>query len=143
MDATRLTAGALGGLVGGVLFGLLMQVGGMIGMVAGLVGADGAAIGWLVHLAISVALGIGFTLLPVPLQAGTGTVVAAGAAYGVAWWVLGALLAMPLVMGMPVLQVGGMQLMSLLGHIVYGVALAGVARAVQAGATSSDAAQHA
>jgi uncharacterized membrane protein YagU involved in acid resistance len=47
----------------------------------------------------------------------------AGALYGVVWWVLGALILMPLMLGMTqmILAIGGPQWMSLLGHIVYGV----------------------
>jgi hypothetical protein len=40
--------------------------------------------------------------------------------------VLGALLIMPAWMGMPVFQIGTMQLQSLVGHLVYGVALGAV-----------------
>lgn len=53
-------------------------------------------------------------------------------------WVLGALVIMPAGMGMPVLQIGQMQLQSLIGHLVYGVALGVVFQAlVQALATRS------
>jgi hypothetical protein len=41
----------------------------------------------------------------------------------VIWWVLGALLIMPAWMGMPVFQVGEMQLQSLMGHVLYGLTL--------------------
>jgi uncharacterized membrane protein YagU involved in acid resistance len=49
----------------------------------------------------------------------------AGAAYGIVWWVLGALILMPLMLGMTqmVLAVGGPQWMSLLGHVIYGAIL--------------------
>lgn len=62
-DTKQLTAGVVGGLVGGVLFGVMMQMMGMLGMVAGLVGQDGAAVGWVVHLAISILFGLGFALV--------------------------------------------------------------------------------
>lgn len=129
MTATRLTAGALGGLAGGVLFGILMQMMGMLGMVAGLVSAEGTAAGWVVHLAISVVLGMGYGYL---LGSGSGSWQASallGAGYGLVWWVVGALLLMPARMGMPVFDVGEMQVQSLMGHVVFGVALGLVAKA--------------
>jgi uncharacterized membrane protein YagU involved in acid resistance len=45
--------------------------------------------------------------------------------YGIIWWVLGALILMPIMLGMNamVLQIGDMQWMSLIGHIVFGVIL--------------------
>lgn len=43
---------------------------------------------------------------------------------------LGALVIMPAGMGMPVLQIGQMQLQSLIGHLVYGVALGVVFQAL-------------
>jgi len=49
-----------------------------------------------------------------------------GALYGVAWWIVGALIAMPLLLGMGamVMVIEQAQLMSLMGHIVFGVVAA-------------------
>jgi uncharacterized membrane protein YagU involved in acid resistance len=46
-----------------------------------------------------------------------------GTVNGVVWWVLGALILMPLMLGMAqmVLVVGGDQWMSLIGHLIYGL----------------------
>jgi uncharacterized membrane protein YagU involved in acid resistance len=45
---------------------------------------------------------------------------------GVVWWVLGALVLMPLMLGMSqmVFVVGGDQWLSLMGHIIYGLVTA-------------------
>ena len=125
--AHRILAGAVGGLVGGVAFGVMMQAMGMIPMVAMLVGSESTAVGWLVHLAISVALGAGFGLVAGGglLTWGTGLVLGLG--YGVVWWVLGALLAMPLRLGMPTFELGTTAWQSLMGHLVFGALLAVVA----------------
>lgn len=123
----RLLAGAAGGLAGGLVFGLMMQAMGMIPMVAGLVGSDAVAVGWLVHLAISVALGLGFAAVLGGRLRSWGAAVGLGAAYGLVWWVLGALIAMPARMGMPLLNVDDMALQSLMGHLVFGVILGAVA----------------
>jgi uncharacterized membrane protein YagU involved in acid resistance len=136
MDTKQLTAGVVGGLVGGVLFGVMMQMMGMLGMVAGLVGQDGAAVGWVVHLVISVLFGLGYAVTIGPRSTSWGRALGLGAVYGVIWWVLGALIVMPAILGMPVLQVGTPQVQSLVGHIVYGLALGGVLHAmVQPGRT--------
>jgi hypothetical protein len=54
-----------------------------------------------------------------------------GALYGLAWWILGGLILMPLFLGMPPfapLQMAPMRLVamgSLLGHLIYGLILGG------------------
>lgn len=123
MDPKRLLGGIVGGLAGGVIFGALMHMMGMMGMIAGLVGQDGAGVGWVVHLGISVLLGLGYALTFGAVSRSWGHAIGFGAVYGVIWWVLGALLIMPAYMGMPVFQVGEMQLQSLMGHVLYGLTL--------------------
>lgn len=127
-----LTVGAVGGVVGGILFGALMAMQNMLPMVAALVGAQDALVGFVVHLVISAGAGLVFGLAIVAVPALVGSPVAAvvaGAVYGIIWWVGGALVAMPLMLGMGemVLAIGEMQLMSLFGHLVYGVAVGLVA----------------
>lgn len=128
--AGRLTAGAVGGLAGGMVFGMLMAMMGMISAVAQLVGSTSTAVGWGVHLAISAVLGGLFTPLAGRWLTRTGTAVAAGAGYGMVWWVLGALLAMPAKLGMPVFHFDAMAGKSLMGHLIFGMILGGVATAL-------------
>jgi uncharacterized membrane protein YagU involved in acid resistance len=130
MNGRRLVAGAAGGVAGGIVFGVMMQVMGMLGMVAALVGQDSIVVGWAVHLAISVALGLGYAVILGPLIQGWGRAVAFGALYGLGAWVAGALIAMPAMLGMPVMEVGSMQLQSLVGHLIYGAVLGAVYQAV-------------
>lgn len=120
MNAQKIGMGAVAGLVGGLVFGAMMHAMGMMGMIAGLVGAEGVAVGWAVHLVNSAIIGAIFGAI-VPALRSWGAAAGAGAAYGFVWWVLGALLIMPLWMGMPPFQVGQPQLLSLVGHLVYGV----------------------
>jgi uncharacterized membrane protein YagU involved in acid resistance len=123
MDPKRLLGGVVGGLAGGVLFGVLMHTTGMLEMVAGLVGQEATGVGWIVHLGISVLFGLGYALTLGAASRSWGHAVGFGAGYGVIWWVLGALLIMPAWMGMPVFQIGEMQLQSLVGHVLYGLTL--------------------
>lgn len=130
MESKRLLGGLVGGLAGGVLFGLMMHKKGMLGMVAGLAGQDSAAVGWVVHLGISLLFGLVYGLIFGAASTSWGRAVGLGAVYGVIWWVLGALVIMPAWMGMPVFQVAEMQLQSLAGHLVYGVVLGAVYQAL-------------
>ncbi|WP_201791060.1 hypothetical protein [Nesterenkonia sp. PF2B19] len=50
-----------------------------------------------------------------------------GAGYGVVLWVVGALLIMPAMLGMPVFMINAMTLQSLVGHLVFGLVAAAAA----------------
>ncbi|MBT2515668.1 hypothetical protein J7E82_19605 [Arthrobacter sp. ISL-30] len=105
-----------------------MAMMGMLPMVASMVGSDSAWVGFGVHLVISVLIGLGLT---VPFAHLVLTSYARGAlaglAYGVLWWILGPLLIMPSMLGMPLFMLDLTALMSLMGHLIYGVVLALVA----------------
>lgn len=118
-----LIAGAIAGLGGGLVFGLMMGMMGMLPMVGMLAGQESATIGFVVHMIISAFIGATFGAIATRLPAGWGPVVMAGAVYGIVWWVLGALILMPLMLGMSqmVLAIGGPQWMSLIGHVIYGL----------------------
>jgi uncharacterized membrane protein YagU involved in acid resistance len=118
--------GAAAGLAGGLVFGLLMGIMGMLPMVGMLAGTDSALVGFVVHMGISALLGAVFGLSAARFLSGIGAAAAAGVIYGVIWWVLGALILMPLMLGMNemVLAIGQPQWMSLMGHILYGVVTA-------------------
>ena len=122
----RLAAGAAGGLAGGVVFGILMQLGDMIPMVAMLVDSEAVAVGWVVHLAISVFLGALFAVVIGHRGGGPARSVGLGAAWGVLWWVLGALVLMPARLGMDLFMLNEMTLRSLMGHVIFGVLLGAV-----------------
>ena len=132
--------GALAGLIAGVVFGVMMQMMHaptpdgmkvpMMVMVAQVVGSSSLAVGWVYHLFNSAVIGGVFGWLLGPRTAdrmGRATVLGAG--YGIAWWVLGGLIAMPLALGMPAFAPLLMKPMlpvamgSLMGHILYGVVL--------------------
>jgi uncharacterized membrane protein YagU involved in acid resistance len=137
---TSVTAGTVAGLVAGIVFGLMMQMMSVPGpdgsrmpmmvMVAQVVGSSSVVVGWIYHLFNSAVIGAAFGLLlggQVGASARRG--VGLGAGYGVLWWVLGALILMPLFLGMPPFAPLRMEPMrpvamgSLVGHIIYGVVL--------------------
>ena len=136
---SRIAAGALVGIGAGIVFGAMMQMmnaptpdGGsmpMIVMVAMVVRSESAVVGWLYHLFNSAVIGalFGWTL-GVRIQA-YGSAAGWGAAYGIGWWVLGSLILMPILLGMPAFASLKMEPMrpvalgSLMGHLLYGVIL--------------------
>lgn len=121
--ARRAAAGVVGGLAGGVVFGVLMAAMGMLPMIASLVGSGSAVVGLVVHLVISVLIGLGLTVPFAGMLSGPARASVIGLIYGALWWVLGPLLLMPAMMGMPVFMINSGALMSLLGHLMYGIIL--------------------
>ncbi len=125
---TRVLAGVLGGIAGGLMFGALMAMMGMLPMIASMVGSDSAVIGFLIHMMMSIAIGLGLTVLfgnilltsyPRGLLFGIG--------YGIIWWVLGPLMVMPMMFGMSPFSFDATTLPSLMGHMIYGAILGTVA----------------
>jgi uncharacterized membrane protein YagU involved in acid resistance len=121
----RVLAGIIGGLAGGVVFGVLMQVWDMLPMVAMLVDSESVAIGWLVHLFNSALFGAIFAVLAGRWAATLVPAIGLGLAYGVLWWVLGALLIMPAWLGMNemIFELNTTAWRSLAGHLAYGLLL--------------------
>jgi uncharacterized membrane protein YagU involved in acid resistance len=126
LDARILSIGAVAGLIGGIPFGMLMAMMGMMPMIGMLVGAENAFVGVLVHGVISAITGAIYGLFAVRFAQTWGNAALAGLVYGVIWWVLGALILMPAMLGMfeNIFAIGQMQWMSLMGHIIFGEVLA-------------------
>lgn len=129
----RVLAGVVGGVAGGLVFGMLMAVMGMLPMIAMMVGSDVAAVGFGIHMMISIVIGLGLTVLFGNLLL-TGYLrgLIVGMVYGAIWWVLGPLVIMPTMMGMPLFTIDSTALFSLMGHLIYGGILGVVAVAVLA-----------
>jgi uncharacterized membrane protein YagU involved in acid resistance len=118
--------GAIAGLAGGVVFGIMMGMMGMLPMIGMLVRQDSAAVGFIVHMAISAFIGIVYRVAIDRIANTLPLALIGGVVNGVVWWILGALLLMPLMLGMSemVLVVGQDQWLSLLGHIIFGMVAA-------------------
>ena len=138
---SKLSASVAGGVIAGVVFGAMMHVmtaptpdGGrmpMIAMVGQIVGSPTVGVGWLYHLFNSAVIGgiFGWTLAGRVHNYMSG--LAWGAAYGFLWWILGGLVLMPVLLGMPAFAPVTMPEMtivaigSLIGHLAYGLVLGG------------------
>ncbi len=133
----NVSTGVIAGLIAGVVFGGLMQMmtaptpAGrdvpMMMMVARVVRSDSLVVGWLYHLVNSGIIGGTFGwLLGVRTTDRIGSGIGWGAVYGIGWWIIGALILMPLLLGMPAfapLRMPPMQtvaMASLMGHLIFG-----------------------
>lgn len=120
--STAVKAGTIAGLGGGLVFGVMMGMMGMLPMVGMLVGQENAVVGFIVHMIISAFIGATFGVIAARLPLGWATAIIEGSVYGIIWWVLGALIMMPLMLGMTqmVFVIGSPQWMSLIGHVIFG-----------------------
>jgi hypothetical protein len=104
----------------------------MIAMVGMIIGSPTIVAGWLYHLFNSAVIGGLFGWLLGSRVHGYGSGLGWGAAYGFVWWILGGLILMPVMLGMPPfapLMMAGMQLVamgSLMGHLIFGLILGGL-----------------
>lgn len=119
MEGRRISAAVSAGLAGGLVFGMMMHMMGMLPMIAMMAGSESAAVGWVIHLIISAVIGFGYGVVfharrPPWLY---------GLIYGAIWWVLGPLLIMPAMLGIGLFMINGMTLLSLMGHLSYGLIL--------------------
>jgi uncharacterized membrane protein YagU involved in acid resistance len=114
-------SGAVAGLVGCAVFGMMMAMMGMLPMVSMLVRQENAVIGLIVHMLISAFIGAVYGFVAGRFAINTTTAIIGGIINGIVWWVLGALVLMPLMLGMSqmVFVIGQAQWMSLLGYIIY------------------------
>jgi uncharacterized membrane protein YagU involved in acid resistance len=121
----RLSWGALASILGGLLFSIIMVATGVLPQVAALIGVSSPLAGFVVHLVISVLIGMSYGLLFAHESPDVGSSLAWGTLYGLAWWFLGPLTLMPILLGHAAtwtMQAADILLPSLLGHVIYGAA---------------------
>ncbi len=120
---SKWSLGIYAGLLGGSVFGVMMASAGMYPMISMMIGMENAIVGFVIHLIISALSGAVFALaLDNMVMQGPGMSLGVGAVYGIVWWVLGPLLIMPAVLGMPLFAVEA-QTGSLFGHVIFGITL--------------------
>src|SRR5919109_1680987 len=110
MRRDTVLAGIGAGLIAGVVFGVMMQMmtaptpeGArmpMMAMVAKVVRSDSMLVGWLYHLFNSAVIGAIFGWIAGHIG-GYARGLGWGALYGAAWWVIGGLVSMPALLGLP------------------------------------------
>src|SRR5262249_28822823 len=118
--------GAAAGVVGGLLFTVVMVQIGFLGTVARLVGSTSPTVGVAVHLSIAVLIGASYGLLFRRQTPDLASAIGSGTAYGLLWWVLGALTIMPVWLGghpQWTAPAAAAAFPSLVGHLAYGAGL--------------------
>lgn len=117
--------GACAGIGGGLVFGLTLTalMPGAMQALGRIIAVESVTGGWIYHLFNSAVIGALFGLVLGGLPVGYLTGALWGGLYGLAWWVLGGLVLMPLMMGFPdmVLSLGSSSPVGLLGHAAFGV----------------------
>jgi hypothetical protein len=119
--------GALASLAGGLIFSLVMLGTGVLPKVAELVGGASPVLGFIVHMVISALIGMSFGLLFQYEAPNLGSGIAWGMVYGLAWWFIGPLTLLPILLGANLtwtIAAAAASLPSLLGHLLYGAATA-------------------
>lgn len=140
--SSRIGASIGAGLIASLVFGMMMRLMiaptpdgrqmPMIAMVGQIVGSPTVVGGWIYHLFNSAVIGAIFGWLFSRRVRGFASALGWGALYGFAWWIVGGLILMPMLLGMgpfAPLIMAPMRMVamgSLLGHLVYGVVLSGV-----------------
>lgn len=117
--------GAVASILGGLLFSIIMVATGVLPKVAALAGGSSPILGFVVHLVISSLIGMSYGLLFEHESSSVGASIAWGTLYGLAWWFIGPLILMPILLGGSVtwtIQAADLLLPSLLGHLLYGAA---------------------
>ncbi len=143
MNTRNIKLGAYGGLAGGVVFGAMMGMMGMLPMIGKMVGHPSAVTGFLAHLVLSALIGASFVVIFHGFIRGASGGLGYGLVYGGAWWLLGPLTLMPLMMGMGLgvnwnAAAASQMLPSLVGHLIYG-AILGLSYALLQSRTTSHA----
>jgi len=119
--------GVLASLVAGAIFSVVMLATGTLPRVAAIAHGTSVALGFSVHMVISAMIGATYGYLFRYEAPDVAASLAWGLAYGAIWWFLGALTLFPVLLGEPFdwSDAGAAaQLPSLVGHLLYGAALA-------------------
>ena len=129
-----LARGSIASLAGGFLFSVVMFSTGELPRVAALVGGTSIAVGFVVHMLISVIIGATYGLLFRYEAPNVFASLAWGLVYGAIWWFVGPLTLFPILLGTSLAWTSvaaGAQLPSLVGHLAYGAATAVVFLALE------------
>ncbi len=121
--------GGLAGLAGGLFYMLVLVATGSLGEIAAIVGGTSQTLGVVVHLSISILLGVSYGLLFQRESPNLASGIAWGLVFGLMGWYIGPLTLFPATLGnssMWVPAVAEAQFPALAGHLIYGaVAAAG------------------
>lgn len=119
--------GVIASLVGGMIFSLVMVSTGALARIAGLFGSTSPSLGFVIHLLISIPMGISYGVLFQRESPTIGAGLIWGMLYGVMWWFLGPLTFFPVLLGDSfswTCEAASAALPELVGHLLYGATTA-------------------
>lgn len=126
----RITAGIVGAVIAGLVLGVMMQMMGLLTDLSGMMGMESVAVGWIIHLMMSVIFGVIYGLVALWASTKLGTNLGLGAAYGVAIWIVGPLLVMPMMLESESFGLGMDEFLMLMGHVIWGLLTGAITVAV-------------
>ncbi len=119
--------GALASITGGLAFTVILVATDSLPTIGRLGGSESAVVGFVVHIIISAIIGSTYALFFGRVARSYGGALLWGLAYGTFWWFLGPLTLMPYWLTGDVawsLQAAAASYPSLIGHLMYGAAMA-------------------
>lgn len=119
--------GMIASVVGGVLFSVIMAATGALSRIASLVDSTSPVLGFVLHLCISLPIGISYGVLFQRESPTVGAGVIWGMLYGMVWWFFGPLTLFPVLLGGSfswTLAAASAALPELIGHLLYGATTA-------------------
>jgi hypothetical protein len=115
--------GFVASLVGGVIFSAVMASTGALSRIANLVDSSSPTLGFIVHLLISLPIGVSYGILFQRESPTVGAGVIWGMLYGLVWWILGPLTFFPILLSGSfswTTAAANAALPELIGHLLYG-----------------------
>jgi uncharacterized membrane protein YagU involved in acid resistance len=121
--------GVIASLVGGVTFSIVMASTGALSRIASLVDSSSPVLGFMIHMCLSIPIGVSYALLFQRESPTASAGVLWGMLYGLVWWFFGPLTFFPLLLGgsfswTP--AAANAALPELIGHLLYGATTASV-----------------
>ena len=116
-------AGSIAGLVGGLVFWWALQAQDMVSTMPGLLGLKLSGAGVLLHLAVSIPLGVGLGAILRYQPLGYAATINSGLLYGLLWWIAGPITIGTVLDGRGLtwsVNEAGLAFPSLIGHLLYG-----------------------
>jgi len=118
--------GLVSGLSGGLIFTVIMLQTGALAQIAELVDSMSPVAGFVVHMIISLAIGLTYGFFFRGRAYDLGSATGWGVSYGFFWWILGPLTLMPILLGGSPdwsAESLGQLVPSLIGHLAYGASV--------------------
>ncbi len=122
-----LSWGFIASLVGGLLFSLVMASTGALSRIAAIVDSSSPTLGFLIHLTISIPIGVSYAVLFQRESPTIGAGMMWGMLYGLVWWFLGPLTFFPILLSGTfswTCEAANAALPELVGHLLYGAVTA-------------------